>query len=612
VIKQIKILLTSLFVLLSYSTYAQSDVDEKLAAQYFQEKDFAKAAELYQKLYENKPTIFYYRQYTNCLFELGDLKTAEKFIKKELKKNPDDANMNVDVGYIYQLNGEDNKANKHYSSIINELKPDKNQINNTANAFVARGLYSKALETYKKGRELLKDQYNFGLEIANILYIQNNFQEMVEEYLNMIDINYITYINFVQQRLQDFLSQDPDASRSSLVKNAILNRIKKYPDKTFYTEMLLWLLIQQKDFSAALLQAKSLDRRLNEDGARILNIARLSSANKDYEVAIEAYNYILSKGKNSIYYYDCRIELINTRYLKITESLNYTKDDLLQLEKEYNLAIQEIGNNTNTISLIKNLAHLEAFYLNNDSIAKKILKEAIALRDIKPIDRAECKLELADIYLMSGEIWEATLLYSQVEKDKAFKNEPIGHLAKFKNAKLSYYISEFEWAKAQLDVLKGATSKLIANDAMELSLFIADNIDPVDSSTTALEMFARADLNYFRNNKNAALMTLDSIIKIFSYHPITDDVYFKKAQIYMIMNNYKEADSLFSLILQNYSYDILADDALYNKALINEEIYKNKETAMELYQELLMKYPGSIYCIDARKRYRQLRGDIIN
>ncbi|HRS54725.1 MAG TPA: tetratricopeptide repeat protein, partial [Bacteroidales bacterium] len=132
------------------------------------------------------------------------------------------------------------------------------------------------------------------------------------------------------------------------------------------------------------------------------------------------------------------------------------------------------------------------------------------------------------------------------------------------------------------------------------------------SSTTALEMFARADLNYFRNNKNAALMTLDSIIKIFSYHPITDDVYFKKAQIYMIMNNYKEADSLFSLILQNYSYDILADDALYNKALINEEIYKNKETAMELYQELLMKYPGSIYCIDARKRYRQLRGDIIN
>ncbi len=601
------------FIKINFSIlYSQEQSTEKIAAQYFQTKDFLKAAELYEQLYEQKPNTYYYRQYVQCLFELGDIKTAEKFIKKELKKKPDEAYFNVDLGFVYQMEGDINRANKQYLSIIDDLKPDRNIINNTANAFISRALYSYALETYKKGRILLKGKYNFTPEIANVYYVQGNFQEMTEEYLNMLDENYQTYISYVQQRLQDFVANDdPEGSRINIVRDVLLNRIKKFPDRIYYTEMLLWLLIQQKDFSAALIQAKSLDRRLNEDGTRVLHIARISAENKDYDAAIDAYNYVLAKGKNTANYFDCRIELINTRFAKITENINYTQKELIDLRNDYNIIINELGKNSNTVSLIKNLAHLESFYLNNDSIAKSLLEEVISMKNINPRDKAECKIELADIYLMTGEIWEATLLYSQVEKDINFKNDPIGHLAKFKNAKLSYYIGEFEWAKAQLNVLKSATSKLIANDAMELSLLISDNIDPVDSSTTALAMYARADLLCFRNRKDLALMTLDSIRKIFSYHPIIDEVYYKQAQILISMKRFKEADSLLAIIVQNYSYDILADNALFDRALIYDEVFHDKEKAMELYQDVIMQYPGSIYSIEARRRYRQLRGDTV-
>ncbi|MBI9039042.1 MAG: tetratricopeptide repeat protein, partial [Bacteroidales bacterium] len=221
----------------------------------------------------------------------------------------------------------------------------------------------------------------------------------------------------------------------------------------------------------------------------------------------------------------------------------------------------------------------------------------------------ECKIELADILLFQGEVWEATLLYSQVEK--SYKNDPLGHLAKFRNAKLSYYIGEFGWAKVQLDVLKAATSKLIANDAMELSLLISDNLD-ADSSTFALELYSKADLYLFQNKNDLALITLDSIPKLSLWHPLFDEVLLKKAEIKIEMGAFEEADSLLVRLIDNYPDDILGDNALFLRAELYEKLFDDEEVAMELYRELLTKYPGSLFTVEARKKYRQLRGDNVD
>jgi tetratricopeptide (TPR) repeat protein len=208
-----------------------------------------------------------------------------------------------------------------------------------------------------------------------------------------------------------------------------------------------------------------------------------------------------------------------------------------------------------------------------------------------------------------GEVWEASLLYSQVEK--VFKNEPTGHEAKFRNARLSYFIGEFDWARAQLDVLKAATSKLIANDAMELSLLISDNMDP-DSSYTGLSYYSRADLMIYRGKDSLAMLTLDSIGTLSLYHSLDDEVLYSKAGIYIRRKDYKKADSLLNEIVTNYKQDILADNALFARADMQANALNNPSLAMELYQQLLLDYPGSLFTTEARKRYRLLRGDIIN
>jgi tetratricopeptide (TPR) repeat protein len=413
----------------------------------------------------------------------------------------------------------------------------------------------------------------------------------------------------VENRLQAWLSDDVDNSKNEAYHAVLLKKLQQHPDEIIYNELLLWHSIQQKDFPFALIQAKALDRRYGENGQRVFDLAELCVSNESYDAAIDGYKYIIKKNADKELVMRCRIELINTEFSQYKKSYLQDKSKLLLMKQEYSKLLDELGKNSFTIPLILNLAHLQAFYLYETDPAVDLLLQAINIPGVLLPDQAQCKLELADIYLFSDNPWEATLLYSQVEK--TFKNEPLGHEAKFRNAKLSFYIGEFGWALAQLDVLKAATSKLIANDAMDLSLLISDNIEE-DSVTVPLTMFARADLLEFRNRDNDALLVLDSLIAAFPMHPIISNAIFKKAEIEVKNGEFEKTAGFYSEIIEKYPYALLADDATFNLAELYENQLNDKAKAMKLYENILTHYPGSLYVVDARKRFRSLRNDPVN
>jgi len=580
--------------------------DAQLAAQYYRNKEFDRAVILYAKLYKEKNSNIYYTYYLYCLVELEDYKEAEKLAKKQIKKYPVRSKYQVDLGFVYTQKGDLGKAKKQYDEALKNLPPDRNRIIELANAFLVRSQLDYATATYKKGSEILPD-YPFYLELGNLYNQVGNYSEMVEEYLNYIDFDYLN-MAVVEHKLQTKLSDDPDNVISELLRKALLKRVQKNPDKLYYAEMLMWLSIQEKDFEMAFLQAKSIDRRQSEEGERIFKLAEICLANQQYEIAIDAFDYILKKGKSNYLYLDATIGRLNARYLKATESYDYSINDLIDVENDYIRMLEEYGKSPSMIKVMQYLGHLQAFYLDKTDEAISILYEAIAIPNAAPAAVAECKIELADILIFVGDVWEAKLLYGQVEK--TYKHDPLGHYAKYKNAKLSFYIGEFDWAKAQLDVLKAATSKLIANDALRFSVLISDNID-MDSSTVALEIYGRADLLLYRNQPDLALQTLDSIFELGSWHPIFDEVYFKKAEIKIKQRDFEMAAEYLNKIVEDYSYDITADNALFLLADLNENQFNDTEKAMQLYQKLMQDYPASLFTVEARKRYRNLRGDFV-
>lgn len=603
--KTLRLLLLLFFPLLLQAQPGQTNAE--LANQYYSTGEFEKARVYFEKFYDKDP-FSAYPNYLQCLLKLKEYDDAEKLIRKQAKKFPADPSVRLDLGTLYEERQEPEKAKKVYTDAIKNLQPDINQVNLLGNAFNRRQQYAYAADTYLQGRKLMKGAYPFAFELAEAYAQTGNFSGMVNEYLDMLAYN-PAFLNNVQTILQNRIANDLSGNMSELVRQALLRKIQKSPDETIYSEFLYWLFLQEKDYESAFIQARGLDKRLSEDGSRLLSLGRTALSNREYSTAEKCFQYVIDKGEGSPNYITGRIELINTVNERITGSGEYTAADLQKLEADYEKALAELGRNAATAPLIRGYAHLCAFYLHQTEKAEQLLQETIEFPNLKPQFRAECKLELADVYVFDGQVWEAALLYGQVDKD--FKNDALGREAKYRNARLSYYLGEFDWAKDQLKVLKAATSQLISNDALSLGLLISDNTN-LDTSTTALLMFSRADLLDFQNKDSLALQTLDSILSEFPEHSLTDEIWYKKAQMARSKGRFADAAGLFQEIIDKYPDDILADDALFQMAELYETKLNDKEKAKTLYELLLTKYPGSLYVVDARKRFRVLRGDKVN
>jgi len=590
-----------------FTVNGQANSDKQLALQYYQNQEYEKAATLYEQLFSKSNLDYYYLYYFNCLIQLEDYNKAEKLCKKQVKKNPEKLKYIVDLGYLYKISDNLDKSIQHYNKAIKILGPDRHQTNILANSFIGRGEEEMAIKVYQKGKKTTKDNYKFHFELAHIYKRMGKTNLMVDEYLDHLG-SYPTQKNQIQNLLQLNLYNEINKTELLQLKENLFKRIQKYPELLVFSEMLIWFYIQEKDFGEALIQAQAIDKRKNENGHRIMKLGKLCLESKVFDIAITCFQYVVDKKSDSNFYVEARMALLDAYNKKITSS-DYTKQDLIELETNYTSSLEDLGKSGMTLSLIRGLAHLKAFYLSNATGAVDLLKEAIKLTDLKPKDKAYCKLELADILLLTGMVWDASLYYSQIEK--VYPNDPIGHEAKFRNAQLFYFKGEFEWAQTQLDVLKASTSKLIANDAMNLALLITDNTI-FDSTHSPLMIYANAELFSYQNKFDSSMTLLKIIEDSFPGHSLIDEVYYKKAEIMISKRNYIAAAEYLSLIVSNYSYDILADDALFKLAEIYETKLNNKEKAMELYKNMLVSFPGSMFVVESRKRYRKLRGDEIN
>jgi len=599
--------LSGVLLFFSVQLIAQQSQDRQLADQYMASAEYDKAAELYEKLSERDP-FGTYPNYLRCLLAMKDYSGAEKLIKKISKRNPDNITYLSDLGFVYQQKGENDKARQQYDKAIKSLRPEQGVVMGLANSFVMRQQWDNALAVYMEGKKLMRGVYSFFFETAEIYFQKGDFENMINEYLDAVADNPMVQQN-VLNILQARVGFDPENTKNDLLRTSLLRKIQRNPELTVFSEMLIWLFVQQKDFESALIQAKALDKRLREDGNRILSLGSMASANTDYETAINSFQYVVDKGPSSPNYITARMELLNVTNRKITSGNNYTMSDLRKLEQDYESTLAELGRSAKTAGLIRGLAHLRAFYLDEPDSAMNDLDAAIDYPGISRQVQAECKLELGDILLFTGNVWDSDLLYAQVDKD--FKSDPLGQEAKFRNARLDYFRGDFLWAQAQLDVLKSATSQLIANDALSLALLISDNMG-YDSTMDALMLYSKADLLGYRNKHDEALQVLDSLLLNFRGHTLSDEAWYKMAQIYGVKRDWVKEDSLYDKILAENAGDILADDALFRKAELYELKKGDKVRAMELYQDLLAKYPGSLYVVEARKRFRSLRGDVLN
>ena len=573
----------------------------KLASDYASRGEHEKATFLFGRLPQEEqtsPAIF--PQYLASLVALKQYKEAEKLAKKAAKQHPEDGTIGIALGGVLVAAGKPTDADKQWQKVLSQLTPA--QVLPVAAEFDRRTLPDWAERTYLRGRELAHNDVEYAPQLIQHYTQTQNQDKLLAETLRLVQQDE-KQLPYVRNMLQNALHEEKDFDA---LEKLLLTATQQHPEQASYSELLLWLQVQRHDFAGALVQARALDRRSHSQGSRVLMLAGIAQQNKDYESAIEGYDYVVREYKDSPFYNVARQQRLQAREAQVHETYPVDITKVRALVTDYDQLLAELGRTAESAPIIRSEANLYAFQLDDKAKAMTMLQEIIAMPRASDDVVDEAKVTLGDLLLLKGEPWEATLLYSQVEK--SHKDSPLGYEAKLRNARLSYYAGDFKLAQSHLDILKEATTREISNDAMQLSLLIQDNTVE-DTLGLGLKDYAAVEQLVFQNKLKEALTGLNALLLKYPGHSLTDDVYYLKGQLQRRTGDFAGAVATLERITENPKYDVLSDDALFLLARIQEEDLKDKAKAQELYNRVLTKYPGSIYVAEARKRFRKLRGD---
>lgn len=591
-----------LICLLTFTNlYSQSPIELEQARMLKDNGEVNAAIDMYKefiKQYKNNRDL--YILISDCFLELGEDKNAESYLKKANKQFPNDYKIKVTLYILYDQTNQKNKKEKLFKNILSSLKANNSDIQSLGNEFISKRRWAEAKAIFLKGRELIFDNTAYSWQLSNIFLQEGDYQNIAKEYLIQLENNPKT-LKQIETNILGLITNNQDIA--PIIEKEWETCWKKNKNNPYFAQFGVWLYNQTKQYDKSFELAKQIDNKFEEEsGATMLSFGEdmLNSNNLDY--ALKAVNYVLKKGKESAFYQRCRALSLSLSYKQFIENPIKSESDFNRLEADFMSFFKEFSFSKESFEIILQMGNFFAFYINKPQEAVDMLEEAIN-KGFSTNQKGEIKLLLAKIYNRYGDMWQASLYCSQVEKD--CKNSYLADEAKLLKALFSFYNNEIPWALSQFKALRSSTTKLIANDAMSYSILIEENIDQ-DSTYNGLRIFANAEKEIEYNNLSLAKQYLDSINSSYLYHPLFDEVLILRAKISILEKEFEQAKEYLKESLKKYPYELTADDALY----ILSDIYLNQTKEISLAKETLEKiiidYPNSIYVIEARKLLNEL------
>lgn len=574
--------------------------NENLAKHYFEKGDFEKAMPIYKELYEKSQNRNdYFLSYIASLQQLEEFDETKELLEAKLTSTKNHPIFLIEMGRNHLLQNETEAAENFFSRAINSIDENPRITYAVAGAFDKYNQLDLAVEAYEKGMEL-DPKLDFSGQLARIYGEQGKLEKMFDSYLSIIERN-PSFLISAQRNFSRYITDDPQNEANDLLRKALLRRSQNNPD-IFYNQLLSWLFVQQKQYDRAFTQEKAIYRRSLDSLNQMMDLALIAMDDKSYSIASEIFLYIIENSTSEMdklqaYQYNVEIDV------RTASTADYP-----EIEKKYENLIGMFGAGPKTFGIQLDYNRFLAFKSEKKETAIENLKN-LSKENLSRYQEAKVLLELADILVFDEKFNQALIYYSQIQNK--IKNDPIAQEARFKVARTSYFKGDFAWAQTQLDILKKSTSQLIANDAMELSLMISDN-SLEDSTQTALNKYAKADLLDLQNKHREAIDILSEILQNHKGEAIEDEALLKQALVFEKTNQYEKAIANYLQIIEFHSDDILADNAFFFLAELYNKTLEQPEKAKEFYEQIIFNHQDSIFFVEARKQYRSIRGDAIN
>lgn len=611
-----RILFSLILILIPVVLLAQ-DNRSRLSFDYFQAGEYEKAAPIFQQLYEESQVRTFLDYYVRSLIALKDYDTAVTTLRKAIRQTKDQT-LNVLLGFVFEQSGNLRRSEEAYGEPFKHFPTTSRGIINLANSYLTYGKYEQAEAIYALGRKMIPDPDEFRMELAGVYFAQRRYPEMLEEYFALL-LNQPQFLPTVLAYIDNALTRDIDGNLLQIVKDKTITSIQELPGIQVYYEILVWVLEVEKAYGEAMLQSIAIDRRGGKYDSRILSLARTAAEGGDLESALEGYHYLVKKGipqpetgptnrniPSPRIYQTARVEMLLTTSLKLGKTTDTKPDDWKNLVDSMKNVAEEFANEFNLLqNLIPETAKILAYNLSDFDHALKTLDKALENKNTPPPIRSRFLMEKGDLLLASGDPWEATFVFSMVDMENP--DNPTGSEAKLRKAQIAWFTGNYSWALTQLDILKGSTSRPIANDAMELAVLIRDNLSETDSLKSILRSMAAADYLIFRNEPDQAMVIIDSLISQYPDDPVTDDCLYKKARIFLENNREDLALPVLTRIAEEYRHEFWGHKAIYELGCLFQDKLQDPAKALEYFEILIKEFPHSFHFVDARNRMRTLR-----
>ncbi len=582
-------------LLAGFSGLAQS---EQVAKSYYDDGQFEKALIAYDKLYrENLGNVNYFFKIVEIHQQLEQLDEAEAMLLDIIEKRPN-PQYYVELGYNFQLKGDEQSAVKYYDLARQGIEEKPVYAYYVARRFEDHALIDYAALVYERAMEL-RPESNYNMQLARIYGEQGKIEKMFSRYIDFIEIN-TTYLNFAKRSFSEYITENAEDENNRLLRIALLKKIQQRPN-VLWNELLSWLFIQQREYKKAFAQEKAIFSRQQESLQGVIDLALITIEEGETEIAFEILDYIIEKA------FDLDT-ILQAQQSRLELLADQGPENWQDVDNAYKSLFIKYGRVSQTTNLHLSYADFMAFYIDKPDEAIRFLKEALEI-NLSKFEEGKIKMKLGDILVFKEKFNEALIYFSQVQQE--LKNSTLAQEARFKVAKASYYKGDFKWAESQLKILKNSTSQLIANDALDLKLLISDN-KYEDSTQAALKLYAKADLFAYQNKTDEAIALLDQILLKHKTETIVDQALLMQARLFEEKKEMMKAVANYQRIIDDFKDDILADDAYYSLAEIYAHHLNEPEKAQACYERIIFDHADSIFFVEARKKFRALRGDAIN
>jgi tetratricopeptide (TPR) repeat protein len=607
ILRLFALLILSFYCYIGNQVLAQDPPNDlALARQFSLAKEYEKSISIYEKLYQKSP--FDKSLYNEYFTEILNIKNYTKAVEvakymQTIRRN--DLTILADMAYAYELAGDKKQATTIWGEVLEQAIRDQYQLELVVESLKKREKYDKAISIYEQARKLYNQNELFAKELSTLYLLNGDKNKALHAILDLTSSQQGISPEELKNSLSLLISNDSKLEKE--LGKELSKRLEKQPSHILM-EVWIWYRLQSNTWKELPVVVEEMDRKHQANGLLALQLGIMLYQNDQIVPAYDALQLAQKLNTNQQYLKDIIVHknLILKKQILSVKPIDKSKSQMLaqnflQLFDKYPSYLQT--------DVYLDYVEVVATFLDSLNKGIELLDDFVKTPQVRKDTKSKAKLQLGDYLMMKGEPWESTLLYAQVGKDH--KEDALGEWARYKNAQLSYFMGEFEWAQQQLKVLKAASSDMIANDALYLSILITENT-PMDSNWGPLQAFASADLYFHQHKIIEATQILDSLSANFPEHPLQDDILMMQSKIAHELGNYDVAIAKLEQIYTLYKDDVLADDALWRLATIYETIKKDKANAKLYYEKIITEFPTSTYIQAARQKYKQLENALMN